>query len=127
MTKKIKLQLINWQELRSWRPYFILVVLGFVLYSQILSFDLTYLDDNTLIIDNWEIISNLRNIPLAFSSDAFFSGTNFYYRPLLNVSFMLDALWGQGTFGFIFKQSFASLSNCLFGILSLTKLNTAAP
>ncbi|MGI6373943.1 MAG: tetratricopeptide repeat protein [Patescibacteria group bacterium] len=128
MTKKIKLQLINWQELRSWRPYFILVVLGFVLYSQILSFDLTYLDDNTLIIDNWEIISNLRNIPLAFSSDAFFSGTNFYYRPLLNVSFMLDALWGQGTFWVYFLSNLLLhlVTACLV-FLSLTKLNTRRP
>lgn len=90
----LKEQLNNWHALRSWRPYFLIFIIGFLLYSQTLFFDFTYLDDNVLIIDNQEIISNLKNIPTIFSADAFFSGTNFYYRPFLNLSLMLDAHLG---------------------------------
>lgn len=90
----LKEQLNNWRALRSWRPYFLIFIIGFLLYSQTLFFDLTYLDDNTLIIDRHEVLSDIKNISTIFSTDAFFSGTNFYYRPFLNLSFMFDAQLG---------------------------------
>jgi len=90
----LKEQFNNWRALRSWRPYFLIFIIGFLLYSQTLFFDLTYLDDNTLIIDRQEVLSDIKNISTIFSTDAFFSGTNFYYRPFLNLSFMLDAQLG---------------------------------
>ncbi len=80
--------------LKSWRPYFIIFVLGFLLYSQTLVFNFTYLDDNTLILDNYPLISQAKNIGRLFTDDAFFSNSNFYYRPLLNLSLMGDAHWG---------------------------------
>ncbi|MFZ4631988.1 MAG: tetratricopeptide repeat protein [Patescibacteria group bacterium] len=91
----------NWFSLRSWRPYFIIFTLGFLLYAQTLSYDLTYLDDNTLLIDRYEIIKDIKNIPTVFSTDVFSSGANFFYRPFLNLSFMLDAQNGVDNF-FIF-------------------------
>ncbi len=89
-----KKQLGRFFSLQSWRPYFFIFVIGFLLYSQTLTFGLTYLDDNTLILDRQEVLSDIRNVSTIFSTDAFFSGTNFYYRPLLNLSFMLDAQFG---------------------------------
>lgn len=86
--------LLNNDWLKSWRPYFIIFALGFLLYGQTLFFDYTYFDDSTLILEKIEILQNLKNIPTVFSTDAFFSGDRFYYRPLLNLSFMLDAQWG---------------------------------
>jgi tetratricopeptide (TPR) repeat protein len=91
---KIIEQLKNYDWLRSWRPFFVIFVLGFLLYSQTLFFNLTYLDDNTLILDRHDVLSDIRNIGSIFTTDAFFSGTNFYYRPFLNLSFMLDAHLG---------------------------------
>lgn len=81
----------DWRSLRGWRVYFFIFVLGLLLYSRTLFFDFSYLDDNTLIIDNYPIISNVKNIGLVFGSDAFFSPDKFYYRPLLTLSFMADA------------------------------------
>jgi len=80
--------------LNSWRPYFIIFALGFLLYSQTLFFDYTYFDDSTLILEKIDILQDLKNLPKVFSTDAFFSSDRFYYRPLLNLSFMFDAQWG---------------------------------
>lgn len=87
-------QLAAWRSLKNWRPYFIIFVVGFLLYSQTLSFDFTYFDDQELIVEKAAILQNLNNIGSIFTSDAFFSGDKFYYRPLLNLSFMLDAQVG---------------------------------
>ena len=115
----LKEKFFHWRFLRSWRPYFIIISLGFLLYSQILSFDLTYLDDNTLLLDNKEIISDFKNIGLIFSSDAFFSETNFYYRPLLNLSFMIDTLLaGDNLFFYFFVNIILHLlTACLVFLL----------
>lgn len=116
-------QFYEWRWLRSWRPYFLIIVLGFLLYSQALFFDLTYLDDNTLLIDNREIISDIRNLPLAFSSDAFFSGTNFYYRPFLNVSFMVDTIFaGDNFFIYFFVNILLHLVAVILVFLILQKI-----
>ncbi|MFA7087989.1 MAG: tetratricopeptide repeat protein [Patescibacteria group bacterium] len=87
--KKIDFLEISWLE--GWRPYFLIFAIGFLLYSQTLFFDFTYFDDSTLILEKTEILSDFKNINLLFSTDAFFSGVKIYYRPLLNLSFMLDA------------------------------------
>jgi len=121
-------QFYKFHWLRSWRPYFILFVLGFLLYSQALFFDLTYLDDNTLLIDNREIISEISNLPLAFSSDAFFSGTNFYYRPILNVSFMIDTfLAGDNFFIYFLINIFLHLIAASLVFLILQKIFNRRP
>ena len=84
--------------LKSWRPYFIIFVLGFLLFYQTLSFDITYLDDQALLLDN-AVVLETEGIEGIFSSDAFFSGTNVYYRPILNLSFWTEIkLGGPGFF-----------------------------
>ncbi len=120
----LKEHFYHWRFLRSWRPYLVIIVLGFLLYSQILFFDLTYLDDNTLIIDNQDIISDIKNLPLIFSSDAFFSGTNFYYRPILNLSFMLDTvLAGDIYFVYFLVNILLHLATAIMVFLILQKIN----
>ena len=89
-----KEQFNNWRMLRSWRPYFLIFVVGLLLYGQTLFFDFTYFDDNELILNKAAILQEAKNIGTVFSTDAFFSGDKFYYRPLLNLSFMVDAQFG---------------------------------
>jgi len=101
-----------WQIFKSWRPYFIIAVFVFLLYFPTLFFGLTYLDDNTLILDRYEVLRDPKSIGIIFSTDAFFSGTNFYYRPLLNLSFMLDAQLGGN------QMFFYHLDNILLHIIS---------
>jgi len=80
--------------LKTWRPYFLLFVVIFLVYGRTLFFDLTFLDDNALILDKQEILGHLGGLKTIFSSDAFLLETGSYYRPLLNVSFWLDSLFG---------------------------------
>jgi len=100
----------NYQWLRSWRPYFLILALGFLLYSQALFFDYSYLDDNELIVGKMEILQNSKNIPLIFSTDAFLSNNKVYYRPILNLSFMFDTQFSEG------MAFFYHFSNIIFHI-----------
>ncbi|MFA5131499.1 MAG: tetratricopeptide repeat protein [Patescibacteria group bacterium] len=102
--------------LKGWRPYFILFVLGFALYGQSLFFDFSYFDDQSLILNNAPILSSFQNIGTVFTSDAFFSSSKYYYRPLLNLSFMADMKVG-GVLPFIYH-----LDNILIHILGAALL-----
>jgi len=91
--------------LNTWRPYFLIFIIGFLLYAQTLSFDFTYFDDNSLILEKQEILQDFKNVGQLFSADVFFSGSKFYYRPLLNLSFMIDAqLGGESLFFYHFSN-----------------------
>ena len=109
----LKEQFNNWRWLRSWRPYFIIFALGWLLYSQTLFFNFTYFDDNELILNKEAVLENIKNIPTIFSTDAFISADKFYYRPLLNLSFMVDAQFG-GVLPFFYH-----LDNILLHIIAV--------
>jgi tetratricopeptide (TPR) repeat protein len=102
----------DWANLKSWRPYFIIFIFGFLLYGQTLFFNFTYFDDNALILEQAEVLSSFKNVGAVFSSDAFFSDDKFYYRPLFNLSLMLDNHWG-GIMPFAYH-----FSNILFHLLA---------
>lgn len=124
---KLKESINNYFNLRSWRPYFLIFVLGFLLYGQTLFFNFSYFDDQSLILENAPILSNFSNLGEVFLSDAFFSVDKFYYRPLLNISFMIDMHLG-GSLAFVYHFSnilihilATSLAFCLFLKLNLKK------
>jgi Flp pilus assembly protein TadD len=85
---------INRIFLKGFRPYLWIIGLGFLLYFQALGLGYVSLDDEHLIIQNYPHISNLANLPQAFLKDVYWRNPGTYYRPLLNVSLMLDAVWG---------------------------------
>jgi len=104
---KLREHLNNWLTLKSWRPYFIIFLVGFLLYGQTLFFSYTYYDDNELTLERTAFLQDFRNIPQIFSTDVFLSaaGDKFYYRPLLNLSFMADAhLGGEVPFFYHFSN-----------------------
>jgi tetratricopeptide (TPR) repeat protein len=109
-------KLRDWRNLKSWRPYFLLVLVGFILYSQTLFFDFTYFDDSTLILDKAVFLQDVQNVGQIFSADVFSSVDKFYYRPFLNLSFMGDAQIG-GTLPFVYH-----LDNILLHILAVILL-----
>jgi tetratricopeptide (TPR) repeat protein len=78
--------------LGKYKPYLIIIFLGLVLYSVTAFFDFSYLDDNTLILDNYPTISRVSQVGNFFTNDVFFSDNDFYYRPLMSVSLFLDTL-----------------------------------
>lgn len=75
---------------RRYQFYFIGAVI-LVIYAKTVLFNFTYMDDNVLVLVNKFFLKDLRNILEAFRSDAFGREIGHYYRPLLTVSFILDA------------------------------------
>lgn len=107
--------------LKSWRPYVWIVLIGFLIYFQILSFEFVYFDDDLLIINNQEFISDISNIIESFKEDVFISFFDVYYRPILTISFIIDAQFG-GLEPFVYHLSniiIHLLSSCLVFILLL--------
>lgn len=113
--------------LDSWHPFLWIASIIFLVYSMTLFFGIVYLDDNVLVMDQYSFNKNLANIPAAFVEDIFRTphqgGT--FYRPLLRLTFVLDAQLGQGALIFM-----SHLTNLLLHILAtgllfalLTKLN----
>jgi Tfp pilus assembly protein PilF len=80
--------------LESWHPYAWITAVGLALYFRAVFFGWSYWDDDHLVLLNYERISHLRNIGLAFRTDVNWQAPGYYYRPGLTLSLMADALWG---------------------------------
>jgi len=78
---------------KTWRPYFLIFSFIVLLYGQTAFFNFSRLDDN-IILEKSEIFGNFQNLGTIFSSDVFLSDHRLYYRPLLNCSYLFDALIG---------------------------------
>src|SRR3989344_9185121 len=76
--------------------YAAICIIGAALYFKSLFFDYTYLDDNVLILNNLQFLQNPWNIFASFTQDVFHTSFNSasYYRPLLTISFMPEAILG---------------------------------
>lgn len=74
----------------------ILILAFFVtgVYFQSLSFDFVALDDYDLIVNKQHILRDLKNIPYIFQTNLLISDSGVYYRPVVMLSFMIDALIG---------------------------------
>ena len=79
--------------LNSYKPLLLLAGAGLLLYFKTFSFNFTYLDDN-VILDRFDFLSNIANLPDFFRRDVFNTAAGgAYYRPMISVLSMLDALW----------------------------------
>ena len=81
-------------------PLLWFAIAAFILFGQSISFNYTYLDDQTLIMNSMDRLRSPANLSKAFSEDVFHtpSGHGFYYRPMLTLSFMADAMIGKSSF-----------------------------
>ena len=105
--------------LDSWRPFFWIALIIFLVYSATLSFNIVYLDDNLLATDSYFYNKDLSNLPGAFIEDIFRTPnqSGSYYRPLLRATFMLDAQFGEGLVIFM-----SHLNNLLLHIFAVCLL-----
>lgn len=73
------------------KVFFILAVIIFALYGKSIFFNFVYFDDDVLILDkqNYLTVSNIKNI---LTDPVFGRENDKYYRPVLNLSFLLDKL-----------------------------------
>ena len=77
-------------------PYLWLAIAVLVIFSYTLSFDFVHFDDTKLVLRNLNFISNPNNIGEVFKHDVFYpDDRSAYYRPMLTLSFMFDALIGK--------------------------------
>ena len=91
----------------------LLTILIFSLYGKSIDFKLTNLDDNTLISDNINFISDFKNITKLFTKSAFYNNTTLYYRPILSLSFAIESFFVRD------NLKFYHLTNIVLFILAL--------
>jgi hypothetical protein len=93
---------------------FIVFCIPVLLYLQTVSFGFIYFDDDRLILNNYAFLSHFGNIGGAFQTDAFITGTSYFFRPLQVVSYMVDIQLSGGNHPWMFH-----LTNVLlFGLVS---------
>jgi len=80
-------------------PLLVIGGITILLYARVISFEYIGFDDTLLIVENQAFLRDLSNIPQAFKQDVFHiphhMSSRAYYRPLLTLSFMLDAQLGK--------------------------------
>jgi len=89
-------------------PKFALIIVFCVpvlLYLQTLSFKFTCFDDNFIIVNNKAFLSDSKNLPQAFLTDAFIEKISPFYRPLQTVSYIIDEHISSGVTPWMFHLS----------------------
>ena len=102
--------------------YLIVFLLPIILLCFSLFNGFVYFDDDILILDNQAKIADLTNIGKVFLSDAFLNNTSPYYRPLLNVSLMMDAQVAKTKPGFYHFMNLFYHCLCCMSLLWLLRL-----
>jgi hypothetical protein len=80
---------------RQWFAAFVLLaLLCGALYGRTVGFGFTRTDDTVQLVDNAHFVASLDNLPAAFTRPFFgANGAANYYRPVVALSYMLDAQW----------------------------------
>jgi tetratricopeptide (TPR) repeat protein len=90
-SKKTPKKLFSENLLRFPAAYIFIFVLTFLVYAQTLSFSLGKLDEANIILDHLAFLSDFHNLKEALLTNPFFNKGGDFYRPLQNLSFMMDA------------------------------------
>jgi protein O-mannosyl-transferase len=101
----------------------LLAAAAVLLYLRTCSFDLTYLDDKSLIVAQAAWLTRLGNWLQVFERSYFGSPHDTYYRPIVNLSLLLDATsGGMRPFGFHLTNTLLHAVNCVLLLRLLTRL-----
>ncbi|MBO7610676.1 MAG: tetratricopeptide repeat protein [Elusimicrobia bacterium] len=105
--------------------FLLLTTIVFLLYGKSINFDFTNHDDASLIVNNINYLSQWKNIPSLFTTSAYLSKNYYYYRPILTLSFSIEAIL------FYNNTKIYHITNIILFILALylmyvflSKLNT---
>ena len=92
-----------------------------LLYLQTIKFGFTYFDDNIIIINNINFLSDFGNAHLAFLTDAYIIKSSLFYRPLQTLLYMVDIKLSGGNNPWIYHLSnillLGSITSLLFVLL----------
>jgi hypothetical protein len=69
-------------------------LLSFTIYAQTIKSDFVYLDDDVLIIELFQTLSDYKEFPSYFYKSVFSSRVDKYFRPVLTASLAADAILG---------------------------------
>ena len=72
--------------------FLLLTTIVFLLYGKSINFKFTNHDDVTLVNNNINYLSQWKNIPSLFTTSVYISKNYFYYRPILTLSFSIEAI-----------------------------------
>jgi len=107
--------------------FILLFLVVFIVYGKSINFGITNLDDDTLVTKYVRDISNIKDIPKLFLTDCYYFKKIFqYYRPILSVSFALEAVLFKGNLKIYHLDNiilFALSLICIFIFLSKLNLN----
>jgi tetratricopeptide (TPR) repeat protein len=105
-----------------WVDAAIAVVIILSIYFRTFSFQLTYFDDDAILLRNASKVDSLSVVD-AFTHDAEFGNNIELYRPLQNLSFIIDnAIWGFNPAKFHVTNVFLHLLNTLLLFFILTRI-----
>jgi len=85
-------------------PFFIFLF-SFLLYSQTINFKYTMFDDDSLLMANKEFFTNDGSLLKIFTTDAYMRSDMSFYRPLQNLSFLMDVKLSGGMNTWMFHFS----------------------
>ena len=98
---------MNDTPLRFWTLAAIVAAVAVALYMPTWRYDYTYLDDNNLILEQQSFLSKPSSLYEVFGRSFFGDSSDTYYRPVVNLSFAVNAqIGGVHAFGY-------HLVNCL--------------
>jgi hypothetical protein len=97
-------------------PYLIIFAVAFIVHIRAAGFDFVNIDDDEIILGKYDKISSLSNVPEAFTSQYGFKESTPYYRPIINLSFFLDAqISGKNPGGY-------HVSNIIYHLITVSLL-----
>ena len=79
---------------KFWLHAAFVAMIAMALYAPTLRYDFTYLDDNNLILDRQELLTKPSGLYKVFGHSFFNDASDVYYRPVVNLSFEVNALIG---------------------------------
>lgn len=86
---------------RTVLPYVVICVVGIIAYGRVAWFDFGMYDDDVLVLERVTYLSKASNIVDAFGREYWYGthavGGTEYYRPLVTVTFIVDALISPGS------------------------------
>lgn len=91
----------NPQRWRFWHLAAVVAAAATLIYVQTWWFDFTHLDDNDLILKQQASLRQVASLYSVFGRTYFGAASTSYYRPIVNLSLVLDAQWsGAHAFGY---------------------------
>ena len=110
---------------KFWLHAALVAIIAMAIYSPTLRYDFTYLDDNNLVLDQQEIISKPSGLYKVFGHSFFNDPSDAYYRPVVNLSFAVNALIdGVRPFGYHLVNCLLHAATCVLLLALLRGLGS---